>query len=77
MQDATVEPPSAQATSTPQTDIDADAVIQRIRETLGPDPRVAELEARNAELEEQLDRARKDADELRVRLNLIQEALHA
>ncbi|WP_329142825.1 hypothetical protein OIU91_04205 [Streptomyces sp. NBC_01456] len=53
------------------------AVLQRVRETLGPDPRVTQLEARVAELETEVAQQKQRADEANARLTLIHEAFHA
>lgn len=56
---------------------DPAAILKRVREALGPDPRVAELEQRVEELTQQLDAEKKRADEATARLELIQEAFRA
>ncbi|MFE7114086.1 hypothetical protein ACFU99_01495 [Streptomyces sp. NPDC057654] len=53
------------------------AVLQNVREALGPDPRVTQLEARVAGLETEAARQKQRADEAHARLALIREALHA
>ncbi|MFJ2420678.1 hypothetical protein [Streptomyces brevispora] len=53
------------------------AVLHRVREALGPDPRVTQLEARVAELQTEVTQQKQRADEASARLALIQEAFHA
>lgn len=50
-------------------------VVKQIRDLLGPDPRVAELEAENKHLRQELDNARTRAEELDAKLRLLKEAL--
>ncbi|MEV7952941.1 hypothetical protein [Streptomyces sp. NPDC088141] len=53
------------------------AVLHRVREALGPDPRVTQLEARVAELQTEVMQQKQRADEASARLALIQGAFHA
>ena len=53
------------------------AVLQRVREALGPDPCVTQLEAGVVELETEVAQQKQRADEAHARLALIQEAFHA
>lgn len=50
-------------------------VLQRVREALGTDPRVAELEAENQGLRAELEQQRGRADEAEGRIALLKEAL--
>ncbi|MDX3020066.1 hypothetical protein [Streptomyces acidiscabies] len=56
---------------------DPAAVLQRVREALGHDPRITQFEARVAELETEVAQQRQRADEAQARLALIHEAFHA
>lgn len=69
--------PTGPAPDQAPTDDSPDAVLARVREALGEDPRIAKLRRRVAELETELSAEKQRADEAQSRLGLIQEAFHA
>jgi hypothetical protein len=58
-------------------ELTADLQLEMIRDILGVDPRVLELNRRNAELFEELEAVKAERDELKAKLELIQEAFKA
>ncbi|WP_424863019.1 C2H2-type zinc finger protein [Streptomyces sp. MMS24-I29] len=69
-------PAATQPAETPAVD-SPEEVLRRIRAALGEDPRIALLQGRVAELEAQLTKESKRADEAQARLALVQEAMNA
>lgn len=68
----------AEPTTEPRPlDEEPEEVLARVRAALGQDPEVARLEARVAELEEELRKESERAEKAASRLALIQEAMSA
>ncbi|MFI9629250.1 C2H2-type zinc finger protein [Streptomyces sp. NPDC052042] len=69
-------PAATQPTKTPVVD-SPEEVLRRIRAALGEDPQITLLQGRVAELEAQLAKESRRADEAQARLALVQEAMNA